>query len=186
MKTYISQDAIERELVSLVNKTLVIEDSVTIACNVLLRAGMIVVGDLVCRDLIALDLVVTGNIHCTGNLRVENLQAGNITGRNLKCRDLTARHITLNGNLACFMCRVDSLNAGRVSLSTLLAEGRVVASEIKAHGDIIAREIDCSGDITYRGVAVAYERLRCRTIRPTQAQGRHLSLLGQVVETGVK
>ena len=125
------------------------------------------------------------------NISALDIQALDIDVHNLSARDIEANNIYCTGNIDALYIsakdiRVEDFRALEVDVSDIDARNiridDIIAKDILA-GDIIAKDIRAR-NIYYYAVCVAYNNIKCKTIRGTLDNAKHLVLDGKI-ETGV-
>ena len=125
------------------------------------------------------------------NISALDIRALDIDVHNLNARDIEADNIYCTGNIDALYIsakdiRVEDFRALEVDVSDIDARNiridDIIAKDILA-GDIIAKDIRAR-NIYYYAVCVAYNNIKCKTIRGTLDNAKHLVLDGKI-ETGV-
>ena len=121
------------------------------------------------------------------NISALDIRALDIDIHNLNARDIEANNIYCTGNIDALYIsakdiRVEDFRALEVDVSDIDARNiridDIIAKDILA-GDIIAKDIRAR-NIYYYAVCVAYNNIKCKTIRGTLDNAKHLVLDGKI------
>lgn len=110
------------------------------------------------------------------DIRAGNIKAWNIKAKNIKAEDINAMNI-----------RAENIEALDIKAIDIKAENikawDINANDIKA-GDINALDIDAkninANDIKYYAICCAHESMKCKSIKGTRQNAKHIVLDGEI------